>query len=376
MITTEEQKYLKQRTWAEINLENLKNNYDYLRSLAPDSKFMGMVKADAYGHGATDISLELEKLGCDILAVAYLMEGISLRKAGLKLPILILGDTSHEYFQDLLDYDLIQTVYQTEQAIQLREFCQKNQVQLKIHLKVETGMGRLGFLPSETEFLSELVSWKEFEVEGIFTHLAQSETEKGSTYTLEQYLKFDDFIKNLEQGDISIPMKHMANSGGILHHAFSHRDMIRAGIALYGYDPNGVENENLKPILSLYTRVISIRDLDAGTMISYGGSHELKNDCKVAVLAVGYGDGIPRSFSNGMTVSLHDTLCPIIGRVCMDLCMIDISQVNKTVSVGDIVEIYGKQSQLEVGAKRDNTISYELLCNISARVPRIPLPLA
>lgn len=363
----------KGRSWAEVSYKSLENNYMYLKSLTENSKFLGLCKADGYGHGSIWVAQSLEKLGADMLAVACISEGIELRDAGITLPILILGDTLEEWIHLLPEYQLIQTVHSFQQGKLLSELGQKIKGNLQIHVKVDTGMGRLGFLSENIDEIISLCKLPYLTVLGIYTHFSTSDDKENCNNTEEQYKKFRQILTKLEEEQIKIPLIHCANSGATLFHFDKHVGMIRAGISLYGYSPDGEINENLKPVLSLYSRISAVRTLPKGSSIGYGCTHILEKDSVIAVLPIGYGDGYPRGFSNGMKVLISGTLCPIVGRVCMDMTMVDVTEISDKVKVGDTATLYGSHNLVEIGAKQANTISYELLCQLGGRVPRIPI---
>lgn len=364
---------LQERSWAEINLNHLAHNYHYLRQLAPKSKFLGLCKSNGYGHGSELIAKNLEELGADMLAVATIREGVTLRESGIKLPILVLGDSPISLIPLLFQYKLTQTIHSMEQAQQLRIQGKKENQQLSVHIKVDTGMARLGFLSEEKDKILQLFQWNEFYVEGLYTHFAQSEAKDDNSlyYTKNQFNLFKSICSFIEDNNYKIPIRHCANSGATLFHPDTHLDMIRPGIALYGYSPDGKENTNLQPVLELYSRIASLRFMKKNTAIGYGSTHILEKDSYIAVLPLGYGDGFPRSFSNKLTIKIHNTPCPVVGRLCMDLTMIDVTAVKGFVKIGDIATIYKEQELLEEAAKLSGTISYELLCQLTERIPRI-----
>lgn len=368
--------YATHRSYAEINLQALKKNYQYLRSLAPDSQFLGVVKADAYGHGALPIARALVEFGAEMLAVACVSEAVTLREAGIETPILILGDTPKEQIPVLFQYQLVQTVHDLSQGNMLAREGELRKQKVPVHLKLDTGMGRLGFQPHQREQILEVVALPWLKWEGIYTHFAQSEgkSDNAKYYTNTQYHKFRQILTVLENRGIHFPLRHCANSGATLQHPHTHLDMIRAGIALYGYSPDGTQNKHLHPVLKLYSNISALRPLPKGTPIGYGSTECLTRDSLIAVVPVGYGDGYPRLASNGGMVLIHEVCCPIVGRVCMDMMMVDVTSLlgqEVTLEVGDEVILYGCENLLEETALKANTISYELLCNLSPRLPRI-----
>lgn len=358
----------KARTWAEIDLSALAHNYHKLRSYAPDSKFLGVCKADGYGHGATQIAKKLEELGAEMLAVASLEEGISLREGGVACPILCFGETHPSYATLLLKHNITQTVTSFSMAAQLAKVALTENQTLTVHIKLETGMGRLGILQNPVDQVEKILSLRGLRCEGLFTHLACADEEEGRDFTEQQFEKFQQVRDTLASRGVEFELCHMANSGATLDHPKTHLDMVRPGIALYGYPHNKIPD--LKPVLTLKSVVASIRTLPKGHPIGYGGTQCLDRMSKIAVLPVGYADGYDRKFSNGMEVLIHDTLCPVVGRVCMDMCMVDVTEIPDVVA-GDIAILYGEMDLLLQGAERSGTVSYELLCRISPRVPRI-----
>lgn len=375
------------RCWAEISKKNLKHNYDYLRSLAPDSLFLGLCKANAYGHDLQYIGKYLEHLGADMLAVATSSEGKALREAEISLPILVLSDCSHMPLMN--EYQLTYTIFSLEQGLLVANSAQKNNKVVPVHLKIDTGMHRLGFQENPVEDLLHLCQHPFLNVQGIYTHFASSDAplcDKAGAYTQEQHEQFEDIVGSLmarlKEKGLPLPLIHCANSGATLYHSYTHHQMIRPGIALYGYDPSGVQNPNLKPVLSLYSRILELRHLPRGATVGYSQSHTLERDTLVAVLGIGYGDGFPRGLSNQGSVRIHGSPCPILGRICMDLTMVDVTHLTGQVAVGDPVVIYGGEfgkeeewtaNLLEETARQVGTISYELLCNLSPRVLRVPV---
>ena len=372
------------RTWAEISLGNLEHNYRALRVCAPDSRFLGTVKANAYGHGAVPMARRLAELGADYLAVACLDEAARLRKAGITAPILILGYTPPELAGELVELDVTQTVFTPELARALSGAAGAAGKRAKIHLKADTGMSRLGVLCQNPEQaaadIAALCALPHLEPEGIFTHFAVSDEEgQGSEdYTMLQFTRFLDVLKELEEKyGRTFEIRHCANSGAVLNYPCTHLDMVRPGIALYGHYPDpsceGLDGPGLRPVMSLYSRVAAIRDLPADTPVSYGRTAEFGGSGgRIAILPIGYADGLHRMLSNESSVWLDGECRPIMGRVCMDMCMIGLNKA-ANVRPGDAAEVFGENLPIEWQAKTAGTISYELLCNLAPRVPRIYL---
>lgn len=365
------------RTWAEIDLSRLEHNYHALRSLLPHGcRFLGVVKADAYGHGAVQVAQRLESLGAEYLAVACLEEAIQLRKAGITAPVLILGVTPAEFADSLLDFGLTQTVESLETASALSKAAASRGETLKIHVKADTGMSRLGFLCDEeqletsAEEITRVCALPGLHAEGIFTHFADADSNEA--YTMLQLTRFLNLLDRLRERGLTFEIRHCAASAAVLKYPCTHLDMVRPGIALYGHYPAPDMEYTcpLEPVMSLKTRVVSVRQLPAGTKVSYGCTHELTRDSRLAVLPVGYADGFSRLYSDRLEVEIRGKKAPLMGRVCMDLCMIDVTDI-PGVSPGDTVTLYGDETPVESGAELAGTISYELLCAVSPRVPRV-----
>ena len=371
------------RAWAEVNLDALARNYRLLRGLAPGAKFLGLVKADAYGHGAVPVARKLQALGADMLAVACLAEAVQLRLAGLTLPVLCLGQTPPELAGLLLEYGVTQTVGDLETGRALSAAAVQAGKTLNIHVKVDTGMGRLGFvyyqdgdeaaLERAGREIQALCALPGLEAEGIFTHFADADGSEA--YTSNQYDRIQDVIGELwDRGLHPFQIYHCAASAAVLNYPWTqnHMNMIRPGIALYGCMPGpGMENPGLEPVMTLKSRVAVVRDLPAGAKISYGRAATLERDSKIAVLPLGYGDGLPRALSNQLEVLIGDRLCPVLGRICMDMCMVDVTDA-PGVKAGDVAAVYGP-GLTEKAAWLAGTIPYELLCQLTPRIPRLYL---
>ncbi len=370
---------LKRRCWAEIDLKNLDHNYHTLRAMLPQGcKLLAPVKADAYGHGAVPVAKRLEELGIDYLAVACLDEGIELRKAGVKAPILILGYTDPAWVEELLEYGLTQGVFNEETAKALSQAAVQAGKTLKVHMKADTGMTRLGLLcddkdlPETVEAMVRMHSLPGLDWEGVFTHF--SDADGSEEYTMLQFTRFLDLLEALKARGVEFPIRHCAASAATLNYPCTYLDMVRPGIAFYGHYPapscEGLDGPGLAPLMTLKTRVISVKDVSAGTPVSYGRTHTLDHDARLAVLAIGYADGLSRKCSDKLDVWVKGHKVPLVGRVCMDLCMADVTGY-PDVQVGDEVEIYGPHVPVEDAAALAGTIQYELLCAVSKRVPRV-----
>lgn len=366
----------KKRTWAEISLGAVEHNYRAMRARLPEGcRFLGVVKADAYGHGAIPISRKLEELGCEYLAVADLDEVRQLREAGIRLPILILGYTSPEYAPELADLDATQAVGSLEAAVALSQALKGTGKTLKVHLKLETGMGRTGFRVFGNWQVSpavEAVKLEGLEAEGVFTHFCVSdgdETERD--FTTEQFARFREGVQAIEAASgHRFTIRHCTNSGAM--HAFpeTYMDMVRPGVSLYGLYPGPVRGEiDLIPAMTLKTRVAYVEKHEAGDTISYGRTFTVEKPSEIAVLPIGYADGLHRTLSNRLEVLVNGKRARQVGRICMDMCMVDVTGLG--VSAGDEVEIFGREMLVDDVAEKAGTIHYELTCAVSARVPRV-----
>ncbi len=361
------------RTWADIYLDRLEHNYHALRSEAAGRRFMGIVKADAYGHGAIEIAQRLSALGADYLAVACLDEAMELRRAGVALPVLILGCTAPQYAPLLAEQNVAQTVCDAEAAAALSEAMSGTGQRLRCHLKLDTGMSRLGLLCNEDSIASQidtirrLLQLPGLEFEGLFTHF--SDADGSIDYTRLQLARFNAVSDAFPS---QFALRHAAASAAVLNFPEdSGFDMIRPGILLYGHHPDESTRSLLEvhPVMELKTRVVSLKALPAGTAVSYGRTHILTRESRIAAVPIGYGDGLPRLLSGRQEMLLRGQRVPQIGRVCMDMCMLDVTDCDA--AVGDEVTVFGAALPLEEKSAAIGTIPYELMCSINPRVPRI-----
>ena len=373
--------YLK-RTWADISLDNLKHNYEALRSRIPsDCRFLGVVKADAYGHGAVPISRYLTELGAEYLAVSNIEEAAQLRRGGIRGPILILGYTPPFYAEELAKMGLRQEVHSLEYAAALNERLKGTTRRIRVHLKLDTGMSRLGFFAYKCEKTVEeiqaIAQMEHLLIEGVFTHFPVADTIDGAdeNFTRTQFERFMTMLDQLRAVGIEPPIRHCCNSGAsVLYPEFA-LDMIRPGIATYGVTSDDLRDRiDLKPVMQLRSTIFQIRDFDPLITVSYGRTYTTEDPTKIAVVGIGYADGLQRSLSGNISFLLHGKRVPQIGRICMDMCMVDISRVPEA-KVGDIVTIFGDDGddRIEVSdfSRRLRTIPYEILCDINKRIPRI-----
>ena len=372
------------RTWAEIDLSALRENYRFLCEKigrqAPLTRPIAVVKADAYGHGASACVRALSEEGCDFFAVSCLEEAIAIRQTCDVYghpDILILGYTDPACAQGLSDYDLIQTLISEQHA----EALSRTGVRLRVHVALDTGMNRIGFpAQSETEIaetVSAILRLKKHEnlqIEGMFTHFARADEGSGGTPATDaQATRFRSVRSRLEQNGFSIPLCHICNSAGAICRPADAMDAVRLGIALYGVCPSDRVFAPLRPVMRLCTTVTHIHRVSAGAEVGYGGIWKAKEDRLIATLPIGYADGWLRAYS-GATVSVHTAngVChaPIVGKICMDQCMIDVTR--SSARIGNTVTLFGQDPrELSLLAKRAGTIEYESLCLISARVPRV-----
>lgn len=366
------------RTWTEIDLDALAHNYRQARRrIGPSVKYLGVVKADAYGHGAVQVSRKLEQLGADYLAVSSLDEARELREGGIGAPILILGHTPPSMVPQLIEYRITQTVSARAKAQEYSDAARAFGGTLKVHIKVDTGMSRLGFLVRGDHFdggveaIAQSCRMPHLEAEGIFTHFAVSDEDDSAseTYTREQFRLFTQVIDVLAARGCTFAIRHCANSGALARYPEMYLDMVRPGIALYGVGADA-ERLDLRPVMRLRSSVSTIKVFDPDTDISYGRTVRTGKKTRVGVLPIGYADGFFRGLSNRMAVVTDRGPAPLLGRICMDMCMVDLSDLPE-VHVGDAVEIFGQRQRVDDLAALLNTIPYELTCAVSKRVPRL-----
>ena len=376
--------YLK-RTWAEISLDNLNHNYHALREKLPsECRFLGVVKADAYGHGAVPVSRHLKELGAEFLAVSNFEEATQLRCNGIRGPILILGYTPVKYAEDLAKMGIRQEVHSLEYARALNERLKGLHRRLRVHIKLDTGMSRLGFFAYDheqtVEELKEVARMDNLLIEGVFTHFPVADSVDGAdeNFTRTQFERFTSMLITLQGVGIKPEIRHCCNSGASILYPEYAMDMIRPGIATYGVLPSGDLRGriDLKPVMSLRSTIFQIRDFEPNITVSYGRTYTTRDPERIAVVGIGYADGLSRSFSNNISFLLHGKRVPQVGRICMDMCMIDISKVPEA-QVNDVVTVFGEDGgdeiEVESLSNRLNTIPYEILCGINKRIPRIYL---
>ncbi len=369
--------------WVEIDLKAIAHNIRELRRITnPKARFMAVVKANAYGHGIIEVARQSLENGAEALGVAHIEEGIQIRKAGIDAPVLIFGYTPPVHAKKLIEFNLTQTVYSYETSRALSEAIAAYGKKIKVHIKVDTGMGRLGLLGgikdnslSEVESISRLPM---LELEGIYTHFATAD-ESDRSYAGKQFEIFMDFLNQLRIAGLEIPVTHAANSAAIINMPETHLDMVRAGISIYGlYTSEEVDRSiiKLKPAMALKTRIIHLKKVPAGFKVSYGITYETEKPTTIATVSIGYADGLNRLLSSKGRMLVCGHSAPIVGRICMDMTMLDVGEI-PGIAIGEEVVVFGKQGNALISvdeiASTINTINYEVVSTIMERVPRIYL---
>ncbi|MCM3783636.1 alanine racemase [Neobacillus mesonae] len=371
-------------TQAEINLDHLKHNVDAFRNALPEGVlFSACVKANAYGHGAVEIAKELERLNVDYLNVAFLDEALELRQAGIHTPILVLGYTPPEGIEIAYEHHITVTVFSEEvlQAIEALELSDDSRP-LKVHLKIDSGMGRLGVLTLEdAEYYAQRLSRLSYvNFEGVYTHFAKAD-EKDKSYTLKQYQRFMDVANALRNQGYSIPIIHTGNSATAIDTPTLTMDMVRVGISLYGlYPSDEVEREavHLRPVLTLKTKIVYVKEVPEHWGISYGTRYCSSKDEKIGTLPIGYADGFSRLLAGKAEVLIRGRRVPVVGTICMDQCMVSLktlTEEKEDIKAGEEVVIIGQQMGSTISADELaswlDTINYEVVCMVANRVPRV-----
>ena len=379
--------------WAEIDLDAVATNVRELRRVTrPEARLLVAVKANAYGHGLVEVARQALESGADALGVARLPEALSLRSAGIDAPVLIFGYTPPSDVEDLVRHDLIQTVYALKTARAYAERIGKSGGRLKVHLKVDTGMGRLGILPDSRRYVEpgmalsdhavrevlDIAGLRELMLEGIFTHFASADS-ADKRFAEEQFDTFIVFLDQLKRSGLEFEVRHAANSGAIIDMPHTHLDMVRAGVSLYGLYPSDEVDKSridLTPVMTLKARIVHLKKVPAGFPVSYGMTHTTPSPTTIATVPIGYADGFNRRLSNRGHMLVRGQKAPIVGRVCMDLTMVDVGHI-PGVALEDEVVILGCQVNAMISAEDIagllDTINYEITSAITARVPRIYL---
>jgi alanine racemase len=363
-------------TVGEVDLGALEFNYRQIKKRVPEGvKVLAVVKADAYGHGAIPISLRLEKLGVEYLGVAISEEGVELRKGGVKAPILVLGGIFGGEVDQIFRFRLTPVIFRKDCLKMLSREAEKRRRKVKVHLKVDTGMGRVGVpLSLWPDFLREVRRFPKIETEGILSHFSMTDEEKG--FTQNQWRAFQRAVAIAQELGISSQYLHMASSATLTAFSGYAAGLVRPGIMLYGSYPSPTFRSliSLKPVMTLKTRIHFLKSVPSGARISYGGTFTTKRESRIATLPIGYADGYSRHLSNHGEVLIHGKRAPVVGKVCMDFIMVDVTDIPR-VSVGDEVILIGQQGGEKITpeeiAEKIGSISYEVLCSIGKRVPRI-----
>lgn len=360
---------MKHRVTAQVDLDVIKSNYNYIKSLVGQARVMAVVKADGYGHGACITAQKLSELGCEDFAVACLGEAQELRSCGIKGNILILGPTDTKLINEVIEGDFIQTVDSLDYAKALAK-----RGRVRVHIKVDTGMSRLGIYCHSEECLSAcadeisgIAALENISVEGIFTHFADSDGDT-TQFTRWQYKIFTALLSELDSRNINVGVRHCCNSAATLRYPEMHLDMVRAGIILYGLMPSpNIKDENIRPAMRLSARVCAVHELKAGDCVSYGCAYRAKQDTRVAVIAIGYADGFSRVYSGKELIRINGRTFATVGRICMDMCMVDIG-LDFECSVRDEAVVFETSEDIDRLANALGTINYEILCSLKHRV--------
>ena len=369
------------RACADINLDALEHNIKEIKSvIGNETKLMCVIKTNAYGHGAVVLARELVAMGADSFAVATVEEGIELRNHGIEQPILVLGFVAKEQYEDMIRYHIMPAVFTYSMAKDMDAVASAMHTVADIHIKIDTGMSRIGF-KAEPATVARIVMMnsllKNIRIQGIFTHFACADC-ADDAMTMEQMLQFDAVISGLEKNGVHIPVKHCANSAAIIRYPGMTMNMVRAGIIIYGLYPSEEIDKNilrLQPVMRLKSHVVCIKTVSPGTTVGYGATFTCQRPTKIATVSIGYGDGYPRALSNKGRVLIGSQSWPIIGRICMDQLMVDVTDADYEIKQGDEVVLVGSQGSecisVEEVAAINNSFNYEFVCSVNRRVPRV-----
>lgn len=366
--------------WAEINLTNLDYNIKNIKAKIGDREMIGVIKADAYGHGSVKVAEVLRENGCKTFAIATLQEAITLREAGAKEEIIMLGLTPDMYADTIVDYDITPVVCDSTNAKAISDAAAAKGKVVAGLIAVDTGMGRIGYLADEIEFgvedVKKIAALPNFKIKGLFSHMSTADA-ADKTYSHGQEDKFNKFYDALTAAGITVPMKTLANSASIMELPTVHFDACRPGVILYGMYPSDevdVNELSIKPVMSIKGNIVHLKDVPADFSVGYGRKYISKAPAKIATLALGYADGYPRPYSAFAKVIVNGVVCPIAGNICMDQCMVDVTNV-PDVKVGDEVIIMGSDGKNTILAddiaKATGTINYEITCALGQRLPKV-----
>lgn len=368
---------LQRRAWAEINLDHITHNLERIHSILPEkTKIMAVVKANAYGHGAVRTAQWLTELGVVRFAVSNLDEAIRLRQSGIRGEILILGATPPEGFEQLASYQITQTVFSPEYAAELNSYGERRNIRFPVHVKIDTGMYRIGLAYDEMDAIKAIFAYASLHVQGVFTHFSVADelNPEDEAYTQMQVDRFDTCLHELQ--DYSIGLTHAQNSAGIVNYPDMQYDLVRPGMLMFGIPSGDIRQDlQLKPAMQLKSTIAMVKSVPKGAEIGYGRDYTAKREMRIATIPIGYADGYPRSLSGqGAEVLIRGQYAPVVGKICMDQLMVDVTEIDG-VSAGDTVVLVGEDQGQSITlaslAARAGTITNELICRISARVPRV-----
>lgn len=365
------------RAWVEINLDNIVNNLNEIkRHLGKDVMINAVIKADGYGHGAVMTAKVLGENGVDMLSVATLDEALQLREQKVSAPILVLGYTDVGRLREILMNDITISVFDLEQAERLSEEATAKGKKINVHIKIDTGMNRIGFHFTDTDAILKAYGLGGLDIKGTFTHFSTAD-EEDTSYTELQYTRFTEILGLLEEKGFEPGICHANNSGGTLLHKQKKMDMVRTGLILYGLYPSGhsetATSLRLKPAMAFKAKIIKVKTIDGGMPVSYGNKYITKGRTRIATIACGYADGYSRTLSGHASVLINDKKVPIIGNICMDMCMADITALEEPVNAGDEAVLFDGEITAGDVAELNGTINYEIVCRIGMRIPRVYL---